>query len=116
MNLYEFNKLGYAALPKMTKAEIEKAKEDILKFLSAHDSNYYMMLNHERKYFTVFTYKNKCAKKEKMAEEMIATAESLGTLKSIEVNNNILEFWIQHDTECIMYAIFEYEKGVIEIG
>lgn len=116
MNLYEFNKLGYASLPKMTKVEIEKAKEDILEFLSIHSSNYYMMLNHDQKYFTVFTYKDKRIEREKMAEEMISVAKSLGTLKSIEVNGDILEFWIQHDKECIMYATFEYEKGVIEVG
>lgn len=58
MTLYELNQAGYASLPKMTKAELEKAKGNIITFLDSNDSRYYMMLNHDNKYFTLFTYEN----------------------------------------------------------
>lgn len=58
MTLYELNQAGYASLPKMTKAELDTAKEDIITFLRSHDSQYYMMLNHDNKYFTLFVYED----------------------------------------------------------
>lgn len=42
----------------MTKAELDTAKEDIITFLKSHNSQYYMMLNHDNKYFTLFVYEN----------------------------------------------------------
>lgn len=113
MNLYEFNQAGYASLPKMTKAEIEKAKEEIIRFLKSHDSNFYMMLNHDTRYFTLFTYKTKSYSN--MAKEMISIAKSLGQLKSIEINGDIIEFWIQYEGKCNMYAVFDYQRGVIQV-
>ena len=41
-----------------TKAELEKAKRNIITFLDSNNSRYYMMLNHDNKYFTLFTYEN----------------------------------------------------------
>lgn len=35
MTLYELNQAGYASLPKMTKAELEKAKGNIITFLDS---------------------------------------------------------------------------------
>ena len=114
MILYELNQAGYASLPKMTKAELEKAKENIITFLDSHDSSYYMMLNHDNKYYTLFTYIDK-RDKDKMALEIISVAKSLGELKSIEVNGDILEIWILYNNKCDMYALFNYEKGVIQV-
>ena len=114
MTLYELNQAGYASLPKMTKAELEKAKENIVTFLDVHNSSYYMMSNHDNKYYTLFTYIDK-KDKDRMALEIISVAKSLGELKSIEVNGDILEIWILYNNKCDMYALFNYEKGVIQV-
>ena len=53
MTLYELNQAGYASLPKMTKAELEKAKRNIITFLDSNNSRYYMMLNHDNKYSNI---------------------------------------------------------------
>ena len=50
-----------------------------------------------------------------MALEIISVAKSLGELKSIEVNGDILEIWILYNNKCDMYALFNYEKGVIQV-
>lgn len=114
MTLYELNQAGYASLPKMTKAELKKAKEDIVNFLESHSSNYYMMLNHDNNYYTLFTYKND-RNVNALTEEVISIAKSLGELKSIEVNGDMLEIWILYNNKCDMYALFNYEKGVIQV-
>lgn len=114
MTLYELNQAGYASLPKMTKAELEKAKGNIITFLDSSDSRYYMMLNHDNKYFTLFTYEND-VNKNKMASEIISVSKTLGEIKAIEINGNIVEIWILHGEKCDMYAFFDYTKGVIQV-
>lgn len=114
MTLYELNQAGYASLPKMTKAELDIAKENIITFLKSHNSQYYMMLNHDNKYFTLFVYENNIDV-EKMAREIISVSRSLGEIKSIEVNGDIIEIWILYEGKCDMYALFDYAKGVIQV-
>lgn len=114
MTLYELNQAGYASLPKMTKAELEKAKGNIITFLDSNDSRYYMMLNHDNKYFTLFTYEND-VNKNKMASEIISVSKTLGEIKAIEINGNIVEIWILYGEKCDMYAFFDYTKGVIQV-
>lgn len=100
----------------MTYSEIVGSKETITKFLNDHKSRYYAMINNDKRYFTVFTYK-KDPNATLMASEIIDVAKSLGNIKSIEVSNDMIEFWIVPFTEkeCIMFALFDYKKGVIEI-
>ena len=56
MTLYEMNQIAYNKLPKMPKTEIRRATEKLEQFLTKHDSKYYMMLNVDGRYYTVYTY------------------------------------------------------------
>ena len=114
MTLYEMNQIAYNKLPKMPKAEIRRATEKLEQFLTEHDSKYYMMLNVDGRYYTVYTYNQEHDVK-KMAFEMIDVAKTLGILKGIEVQDDMVEFWIQQDKTCSMYAMFDYTQGVIEV-
>lgn len=114
MTLYEMNQMAYSKLSKMPKAEIQKAAKELEDFLIEHDSKYYMMLNADGRYYTVYVY-NQEHNAEKMASEMIDVAKTLGILKGIEVRDNMVEFWIQQDKICSMYAMFDYTQGVIEV-
>lgn len=117
MTLYELNQAGYAALPKMTKAELEQAEEKIVNYLKSNDSKYYMMINNEINYYTLYTY-NSLHDYEKMAKEMIDVAKTLGSIKGIELSDSeeYIEFWILDKKDmCRAYLMFNYEAGVIEI-
>lgn len=114
MTLYEMNQIAYNQIPKMPKAEIQKATEEIEQFLIKHDSKYYMMLNVEGRYYTVYTYNQEHDAK-KMAAEMVDVVKTLGTLKGIEVRDDMVEFWIKNGETCNMYAMFDYSRGVIEV-
>lgn len=117
MTLYEMNQLAYAKLPEITKSEdLINKKNDLITFIESFDDKYFMMLNHEKRYFTLFV--NFRPLGVRLAEEMIDVGQSLGKLKGIEIDkkNNIAEFWIQgSDNICRMYAVFPYDKGVIEV-
>ena len=115
MTLYEMNQIAYNKLPKMPKAEIRRATEKLEQFLTEHDSKYYMMLNVDGRYYTVYTYNQEHDIK-KMAFEMIDVAKRTGITASLdEVENDMVEFWIQQDKTCSMYAMFDYTQGVIEV-
>lgn len=115
MQLYELNQAGYASLPPLSKKEREKAYNKIIKFLNEISGNYYMMLNHNKRYFTLFTYGHDKIVPQYMGDTILEIAESLGTLKAVEDNGHMLEFWIDDGDSCDMYALFNYDRGVIEV-
>ena len=124
MNLYELNQAGYSSLPKMSKSQIDVAKDKIAEWLIdyAHTSqnSYFMLLNNRgtTHYYTLFNWKsgsdNSCIN---VANEIVDVAKSLGTLKSIELNDNdAWEFWITlPNTSTEVYFLFNYDQGVIEL-
>ena len=116
MNMYEMNKIGYAGLPEMTVEEIQNSIPIIRQFLSNNASNYYMLLNNECKYYTLFKFVNEYKFKE-MAAEIISIILPLGKIKSIELTESgqAMEFWIEYDGECRVFYLFDYARGVIEI-
>lgn len=115
MNLYELNQAGYSNLPNLTKSAIAKKAEDITLFLAANPAKYYMLLNVDGKYYTVF-HKQDC-KVSPLIDSLLDIVKSLGDLKGIDWNkeNNILEFWVQQGLECNMYGFFAANQFIIEV-
>ena len=131
MTLYELNQAGYAALQKMAKSKVEAMRSRVNEWLhnnlhqyDAKTNIYYMLLNNDTHYFTIFNWlapneeKNCGAMPEELSKEIFDIAKDLGTLKSIEYNekNDSWEFWITgQDAITRMYLLFDYTKGVIEV-
>lgn len=116
MTLYEINQQAYAQLPTLSKETLEKKTKELTKFLQATDSNYYMMLDPEGKYYTIYTYKSDSRLYYRMAQEIIDVTKTLGDIKSIEVDDDKVEFWVVYKDECKMFALFDYQNGVITVG
>ena len=116
MNMYEMNKVGYAGLPEMTVEEVKNSIPLIRKYLSDNSGKYYMLLNNESKYYTVFAFTDESRFKD-MAQEIISIVLPLGQIKSIELSNDgmAVEFWIMYDGECRVFYLFNYDRGVIEV-
>lgn len=116
MTLYEMNQQMYSSLPELKNKALKEAKNKLYKYLSAKKDKYFMMLNNDIRYFTVFTYKNDVQVSYDMVSIIVDIAQSLGTLKAIEIEDNMAEFWITgKDNVCRMYALFPYDEGVIEV-
>lgn len=117
MNLYEFNKVGYSSVPALTEAEEKKAINLIHEYIKNKEESYYMMLNHDVHYYTLFKWET-CSSLA-FAQEVFDVAKSLGKIKSIEVSENgeMVEIWILNimTNECYMYGFFAYDQGVIEV-
>lgn len=117
MKSYEFNKIGYASLPTLTHEDEKKAIKLISKYLDKEDNTFYMMVNHDTHYFTVFEWRDR--PKAEVAGEVVDIAKSLGYIKSIELSSNesMIEIWILNPVanECYMYGFFAYDQGVITL-
>ena len=121
MNLYEFNKAGYASLPAMSSDRIMANTEALTNWIIDKTAlksggRYWMILNHDIHYYTMYVWKNTNA--QTFALDVVDLMQDLGALKSIEPteNEDAYEFWITGDDgETRMYLFFNYDQGVIEI-
>lgn len=114
MTLYELNQAGYNSLPTMTEEELNKAKDAILQYLTTFDGEYYVLLSNEKRYYTLFTYAWRRNYFD-MANEILSIASELGEIKAIERDGDMMEFWISSDGNCNMYALLNYDQGVIKV-
>lgn len=118
MTLYELNKAGYLSLPTLNELELYSYQQKVLEFINDKKAKYFMLLNHDIRYFTLFSHINEDKDNKYVAKEVMDIARSLGDIKSIELSNdtNAIEFWIVDYTgECNLYIFFNYDQGVIEI-
>lgn len=121
MNIYEVNKGLYLNVPPM---EEEPIKKVILDFLQGHESCYYLMLNHDIHYYTMFhanTFnideKTFVLVIDKMVDEIYSIIADLGPVVDI-INNQetaMLEIWIKYDGDPMMFGLFDYTRGVVEV-
>lgn len=117
MTNYEFNKLGYAGLISMSKESIQNAKNKILKnFLFKHMNEFYMLLNNDIRYYTIFQYENQICVDD-MADEIIDIVTALGEVKEITLDEtgDAIEFWVMYEGECHMFLLFDYTRGVVKV-
>ena len=57
VSMYDFNRANMGKLPLLDEEGIEGAKNVVRKFLTRQTENfYYMLLNHENRYFTLFEF------------------------------------------------------------
>ena len=117
MTIYEFNRVNYGNLPTMSDEALEKSILYIVSFLDEDKAKYYLLLNHDSNYYTLFTFPNDNYYPVGLARELIGIIKDLGPVKSIEKSNNgsALEIWIGDGDDCHVYMLFNYTQGVVEI-
>lgn len=115
MNIYEVNKGLYLNVPPMEEGPI---KNVILDFLEDHCSCYYLMLNHDIHYYTLFhTHDYSAENMDVMTNEIYSIIAELGPVVDI-INNQetaMLEIWIKYDGQPMMFGLFDYTRGVVEV-
>lgn len=117
-SLYQMNQMVLRELPKLSDEDLIKAKQTISDYVYSleHNDDYFMLLCHELKYFTVFTKDEECNEEEKITNVLIECVNSIGDIKSIERTNDTeaIEIWITtpEDETYVMY-FFDYGKGIV---
>lgn len=122
VNMYEFNRVNMGRLPLLkTKEELDGAKRVVKNFIQDSKANYYMLLNHDNRYFTLFSFRSEKSEATNliMAQDVIECMDNCG-FGIIDINPNetgdALEVWVKDlETEAVfMYMLFPYDFGVIE--
>lgn len=135
--LYEINQQLIAGMPVLTKEEIQKRAGVIKKYLGENPDEYYLFLNRDVGYFTLFHFKNvdsqhlNSVAKNKFVEEFLDLVNDMGDVRVIEVDNNqALSVWTslkpasydsldeegKKEADIVhCFYLFPYGRGVIEI-
>lgn len=114
MTVYELNKGIYTNVSPMKEWA---AKKIIFEFFNGgKKAEYYMMLNHDIHYFTLF-HITEADPTQALCDEVYSIAAELGDIVDV-INNQdtqMLELWIRYDNEPIMFGLFDYDRGVVEV-
>lgn len=123
INMYDFNRANMGQLPVLTtEEELEGAKQVIRDFLCEEEyAFYYMLLNHENRYFTLFEFTHDIksdGRRNEMADDVIICMNNCG-FDIIDICKDssgcALEVWVKDRTTQVvhMYLLFAYDFGVI---
>lgn len=118
MSLYEMNKMVLGQLPKLDAKAIAEAKTAIYDYVhdKDHADDYYMLLCHELKYFTVFVNDENCDDGNSIEIALMDCLSYVGEIKSIErtEDKQAIEIWVTtpEDDTYVMY-FFDYGRGIV---
>ena len=122
MTLYEFNQIGMSALPDFTEEDLLKTKEEFDGWIKDRKANkYYMLLNKENSYYTLFHIQSSFVLKDislTFFAELCECLKTFGTIKSIDLTEDgtAYEIWVKdEDNQNFMFMLFPYDLGVIQI-
>lgn len=116
-NLFELNQGAMTAAPAMGVEAIQSAKQLIADFIAEKDSNYFMLLSNEQKYYTVFITgfdTGTAFNYNKIENEVIECLQDRGTLKDVDKTHDGIEFWVTEKDNSYVYYLFDYKGGVIK--
>lgn len=122
--LYDMNKnLVQNSEKALSQGMLNSKKEEIKNFLKKTNNEYYMLLCHERRDYTLFdlgyetyyTYKEKC---KKIADVLIDEClKNRGEIRGIDITKDkqAIEIWISTEEDSYAYYFFPYDEGIIDI-
>lgn len=115
INLYDFNKQIVAQMKPYGDKELKNARGIINEFLSKIQSKYYMLLNRENNYYTVFNITDN-DEVPYAASEIIECIKFLGDIKSVGITEDeqAVEIWFQTDENVFVAYLFDYQGAVIK--
>ena len=116
ISLMDLNSMLVNQLAELTDEEINAAKVLIKNYTSTDNSNYFMLLNNELRYYTLFLTKVELLDGLRPIEdEVIDCLRDLGTIKSISINSDdVMDCWVTTaEDKSYPLFLFDYMKGVI---
>lgn len=108
--LYEFNKQAMANEKILTEYELDNKLREASKTIA--EKEYWMLLNNERKDYSVFKIKNP----NNIVSELYETLTNRGNVISVDkLEDGNFEIWIRdfNTSECFVYYLFDYTFGII---
>lgn len=112
--LYQANKDLNQNEPVLLEVELAAKEVQLKDWLSQHSSNnYFMLLNNELHYYTLFSRIN--FNEGYGASQIIGCLQDNGKILSIDKDGDAWECWVRDkNQECYLFYLFPYDNGVIE--
>lgn len=118
VSLYELNQQLIAQLPEYDEKKWTDAKLIVADWYNKHKDNYYMLLCHERNYYTLFDMTRENVIGADLAYELQDTIRYVGTVHDISIDtNDMIAVWAKwHDTDDVhCFYLFPYGQGVVHV-
>lgn len=119
--LYDANKALIKQTEKpLSPSKLREKKVLISQFCRQTNNEYYMLLNNELKYYSLFKVKDKSyVHYDKIAEETIDIFQTdfdapIYVIDKDEIGGAI-EVWVEIDKEMYMFLLFPYDMGLITV-
>lgn len=117
--LYDLNKTMVEQGKKLSTTALENKKGDIIRFLASTENQYYMLLCHEKRDYTIFRLtKKELENRTEIANILIDEClVNRGDVKGIDLTKDkgAIEIWLSIDGEAYVYYFFPYDSALVEI-
>lgn len=112
--LYEVNKNLVMNLTSLKKTDIKDKIRMMVEYIEDEGGNYFMLLCHERRDYTVFNLVNSNWEKE-FKNAMYDCLTNRGEVLDIRENeDSVIEIWLKIEGDSYVYFLFPYSQGIIE--
>ena len=117
--LYDVNKQIVAQEPAISEEHFNKAIKQLYDWFFASRHNYYMLLCHELRDYTLFNFdatsEKRAHKAAEATDDVLECMTNRGQLISVEFQTDgAWEIWMRNDEGCFAYYLFPYDNAVIE--
>lgn len=110
VSLYDINKQIISQMPEITKEEAIKILDDY-QWMHASTS-YFGFMSFEKHYFTIF-HRTENKQDTMFAAIALDCIQNIGHLKTLNIENETLEVWLDIGNEIYQYLIFPYDEGIV---
>lgn len=110
VSLYDINKQIISQMPDIS---IEEARKILDDYQWTHAStSYFGFMSFEKHYFTIF-HRTENKQDSMFAAIALECIQNIGLLKTLNIENETLEVWLNIGDEIYQYLIFPYDEGVV---
>lgn len=110
VSLYDINKQIISQMPDIS---IEEARKILDDYQWKHAStSYFGFMSFEKHYFTVF-HRTENTQDTMFAAIALDCIQNIGHLKTLNIENETLEVWLDIGNEIYQYLIFPYDEGIV---
>jgi hypothetical protein len=117
--LYDLNKsMVEQSEKKLSTTALQNKKNEVVRFLASTDNQYYMLLCHEKRDYTIFRLtKKELENRTEITNVLIDECLiNRGDVKGIDLTQDggAIEIWLSNEGESCAYYFFPYDAALIE--
>lgn len=117
MSLYDLNQQIMSQLDPLMDDNFNAAMDLIDSWCEKEPDDFYMLLNNDLRYYTVFSARSKKNMEfHSLGEAVLVVMRELGAIRSVDLtsDSNAIEIWTDYEDTPQCFMLFPYDKGIVE--